>query len=218
MDDMTFGRYQSSPALAALLAAAKPVLRVHALKDETWKRREGDDPSDFRIGPWRAAGWSILDKETYYAAGEVLYWLVDGAGHVRYVGESKSRLRTRWRTPPLAGSATRGEGIHLFHNRAWPRLEETLLRDPGAGPFSVLVLGVAELGRVVSRHAVIREFVESDVQRLGPKAKHLSWHVETWICEQPVIREHLWNRSKLKRSRFSPCTRRGRFSHCTARA
>ena len=188
----------SNNTLAALVRATKPVIRIDGLKSELWRRRMGENPNDFRLGPWRAADWSILDEKVYRAAGEVLYLLADGAGRVRYVGESKGRLRTRWRTPPLEDSASGEEGSQIFHNIAWPKIEATLEADPQAGPFQVSVIGIDKLNELVSLHSDLRSAVEA-ASRVHAARKHLSWHVETWLCQQPSLRAHLWNVAKRGR-------------------
>ena len=188
--------YAANPTLAAILSAARPVLRISALKDETWSRRLGDDPNDFRLGPWRAADWCVLDESTYRADGEVLYFLSDGADRIRYVGESKNRLRTRWRTPPPSESVNGQRNANLFHNIAWPKIEATLASDPAAGPFYVSAIGAQVMTVLLQRHSDLRAAVQANSIKHGGR-RHLSWHVETWLCEQPLLRPHLWNVAKL---------------------
>jgi hypothetical protein len=195
LNQSTIAALTSNSTLADLLSAATPVLRIDGLKNETWRRRKGKDPHDFRLGPWRAADWSILDEAMYRADGEVLYLLSDGAGRIRYVGESKGRLRTRWRTPPLAEPVDGKDNAHIFHNIAWPKIEETLDSNPAAGPFCVSVIGIERMTALVNRHADLRTAVELDSCRHDGR-KHLSWHVETWLCEQPGLHAHLWNVAK----------------------
>jgi hypothetical protein len=199
LNQSAIAAHASNPTLAALLSAATPVLRINGLKGATWRRRMGEDPDDFRLGPWRAADWSILDQLMYRADGEVLYFLSDGAGRIRYVGESKGRLRTRWRTPPLAEPANGKKNAHLFHNIAWPRIEEALVGDPAAGPFCVSVIGVEVMTALANRHADLRAAVDVNSRKHGGR-KHLSWHVETWLCDQPSLRTHLWNVAKRGRA------------------
>lgn len=198
LNQSAIATHASNPTLTALLSAATPVLRINGLKTETWRRRMGKNPQDFRVGPWRAADWSILDELVYRADGEVLYVLSDGAGRIRYVGESKGRLRTRWRTPPLSEPVNGKKSAHLFHNIAWPRIEDTLVGDPAAGPFCISVIGVEMMTALVNRHADLRASVEVSSRRHGG-CKHLSWHVETWLCQQPSLRAHLWNVAKRGR-------------------
>ena len=187
----------SNNTLLTLMQAANPVIRIDGLKSGLWRRRMGENPNDFRLGPWRAADWSILDKNVYFAVGEVLYLLADGAGRVRYVGESKGRLRTRWRTPPLADLANGEKGSQIFHNIAWPKIEAMLAADPQTGPFQVSVIGVNKLNEFVSLHSDLRSAVEAASREHG--RKHLSWHVETWLCQQPGLQAHLWNVAKRGR-------------------
>lgn len=195
LNQSTIVAHASNPTLVSLLTAAKPVLQIDGLKDQTWQRRMGENPDDFRIGPWRAANWSILDKDTYFAPGEVLYFLSDGRGRVLYVGESKARLRTRWRTPPLAAPVDGGMNAQIFHNIAWPKIESALASDPTVGPFFVSVIGIDELNNLVERHADLRLAVELYARKCR-RRKHLSWHVETWLCAQSSLRAHLWNVAK----------------------
>ena len=155
----------------------------------------GENPNDFRLGPWRAANWLILDDTLYRAGGQVLYFLTDSHGRVRYIGESKNRLRTRWRTPPLAGPADGRPGEHIFHNVAWPKIEEALLHDPACAPFHVSAIPLSDLHALVERHPDLRAFIEGATKG-AESAKHLSWHIETWLCEQPALRQTLWNVAK----------------------
>lgn len=187
-----------NPTLAALVGAATPVLRIDGLRNETWRRRMGEDADDFRLGPWRAANWSVLNDAVYRSVGEVLYFLTDGSGRIRYVGESKGRLRTRWRTPPLAEAANGKKNTHIFHNIAWPKIEESFVGDPSAGPFCVSVIGVEAMTVLVNNYADLRVAVEIDSRKYGGR-KHLSWHVETWLCEQPSLSADLWNIAKRGR-------------------
>lgn len=196
-NNSTIAAHAFSPALTTLVRAATPVLRISGLKIETWRRRPGKDPRDFRIGPWHAADWSIVDEHTYRRDGEVLYFLSDSAGVIRYVGESKGRLRTRWRTPPTDQQSSGTRNSHIFHNIAWPRIEQILAHDPLAAPFTVSAIGVETLSALVRNCPELATAIEAESLRSGGR-KHLSWLVETWLCKQPSLHSHLWNVAKRR--------------------
>ena len=123
--------------------------------------------------------------------GECLYFLTDGSGRLRYVGETKNRVADRWRTSP-ALCATTGRDIgkpFVFHNRAWRPLEAELVsQGSGAGPFLVSVLQGAALAEVVGRCPGLRHLVS----HVG-EGRHLAKLVQDWLCGDARLRPSLWN-------------------------
>ena len=99
-------------------------LRIVDIDQTTlWKGKKKD--GDPRNGPWFASVHEVLDQQVWDTRAECLYFLTDGRGQVRYVGESKNRIADRWRMPPAACPATGRDlgNAFVFHNRAWAPLE-----------------------------------------------------------------------------------------------
>lgn len=116
---------------------------------------------------------------------------MDGLGQIRYVGQTTGRLRTRWRTPPLALPVVGNSNPHIFHNIAWPYIEEAFATGSAAGTFVVLAIGAGQLATVVAEHGDLKAAVD----RLSGD-RCLSLRVETWVCDQLRAQAELWNRAK----------------------
>ncbi len=176
--------------LDALLDQATPIIRILGLDlSNRWvgKKRPGDP----RNGPWYASAHEVLDAKAWAARAECLYFLTDGKGQLRYVGESKNRVADRWRMPP-AGCATTGRDLgnpFVFHNRAWSPMEAEL-REHGssAGPFQVSVLQGTTLVAAVERSLELRYLIP----RVGD-GSHLAKLVQDWLCGNAHIHHTLWN-------------------------
>lgn len=200
---MTLIPLSSNTAVRDLVRAATPVLRISGLGDSKWRREmKVGDP---RIGPWHASVHEVLDRETWFLNGECLYFLTDCADRIRYVGESKNRLRDRWRTPPAICAST-GAALgnpYLFHNRAWPHLERSIKAKDGLAPFTVSVLHLAKLGNLV---AAARELAA--LPTLAGDGRHLAKVVQDWICAQTDQRDYLWNVAGLASCRAEKATNR----------
>ena len=189
---------QKTLSVAALVRSAKPVLRISALSAIRWRKPPMAKANDCRIGPWHAPIYEVLDEAAYRRSGECLYFLLDGGGCLRYVGESKNRLRDRWRTPPALCAET-GVSLgnpFLFHNRAWRHLEHALKSDPACGPFEVRVLLKSELTEQLRQVSEGQRLIDSTTRAAG---KHLSKVVETWICAQHAVCEGIWNVAGVRR-------------------
>ncbi len=176
------------PTIQAILGAAIPVIQINGVGNSMWRREmKAGDP---RIGPWRASQHEVLDRATWYLDGECLYFLRDSAGRIRYVGESKNRLRDRWRTPP-AVCATTGHDLgnpYVFHNRAWPSLERAILADSAIAPFKVSVIHEPGLARLAAANATLAA-LHTQIQ----PGKHFTRVVQDWLCAHRDVQAHLWN-------------------------
>lgn len=187
---------EESAGLCALLAAAHPVLRITAIERCDW-RRVMSNPKDKRIGPWKyRAHFDVLDENRWGNAGEVLYLVTDAAGGLRLVGQSKDKLKTRWRTSPMFHVDTLEPlGTHaLFHTSSWPAIEKGFEGADDKPPFTVSALFRDELEAVCRAHPVfapVRAQPETHLQRL-------SLHVESWVCALRHPRP-LWNKAKVAR-------------------
>lgn len=183
------------PELRQLLQHAAPFLRIVDIDHATrWKgkKKEGDP----RNGPWFGSVHEVLDQQVWDTRAECLYFLTDGRGQVRYVGESKNRVADRWRMPPAACAAT-GRDLSnrfVFHNRAWAPLQRELERyGRSAGPFTVSVLQGDALRLVVRANGTL-----SPLSALT-NDEHLGRRVERWLCAHPNLRRVLWNVSGTSR-------------------
>lgn len=59
----TAAAYATNLPLKALLGAATPVIRIDGIRRETWRGRDRDNMSDFRLGPWRVPegpSWTLV--------------------------------------------------------------------------------------------------------------------------------------------------------------
>lgn len=188
---------QDLASLNALLMAAKPFLRITDVDAVDWCRSIAD-PKDARNGPWRyRAVYDVLDDKVWSTVGEVIYFVTDSRGNLRLVGQSKDKLKTRWRTSPMHDVTTKMPlGRHaLFHSSTWPAIESAL--DAGERPpFTVSALFRNELERVCRS---CEGSITSAWQKEENHLQRLSYHVETWVCSQPVHRPALWNKQKYER-------------------
>lgn len=184
--------------LDTLLDQATPIIRIAGV--DTSNRWVGKKkPGDARNGPWYGSVHEVLDAKAWGARAECLYFLTDGRGQLRYVGESKNRVADRWRMPP-AGCATTGKDLgnpFLFHNRAWsPMQAEFMTNGSAAGPFKVSVLQGAALAQAVERSPGLRHLVS----RVG-EGNHLAKLVQDWLCGESRLLQSLWNVAGTGRSR-----------------
>lgn len=177
------------PELRQLLQHAAPFLRIVDIDHTTrWKGRKKE--GDPRNGPWFASVHEVLDQQVWDTPAECLYFLADGRGQVRYVGESKNRVADRWRMPPAACPATGRDlgNSFVFHNRAWARIESEFARHGRAiGPFTVSVLQGESLIRAVLAIAALSPLTRDR------HSDHLARRVERWLCAHPQLQDRLWN-------------------------
>jgi hypothetical protein len=128
-----------------------------------------------------------------------LYFLTDGRGQLRYVGESKNRVADRWRMPP-AGCAATGRDLgnpFVFHNRAWLPMEAELRKHgSSAGPFQVAVLQGAALVAAVERSPELRHLLVQVAQ-----GNHLAKLVQDWLCGNSRLLQSLWNVAGTRRGK-----------------
>lgn len=184
--------------LDALLEQATPIIRILGVDSSNqWVGKK--KPGDPRNGPWYGSVHEVLDAKAWTARAECLYFLTDGRGQLRYVGESKNRVADRWRTPP-AGCATTGRDLgnpFVFHNRAWSPMEaEFRANGSAAGPFQVSVLQGTALVQAVDRSPGLRHLVP----RVG-EGNHLAKLVQDWLCGDQRLHHLLWNVAGTGRGR-----------------
>lgn len=188
-------RKEMPPEVHALLAAATPFLRINGAERVDWCR-DIKDPKDSRIGPWRyRAAFEVLNPEVWERSGEVLYFVTDAQERLRLVGQSKDRLKTRWRTSPMHDVISRAPlGVRaLFHTTAWPALERAL--DNGERPpFTVSALFRNELETVCRKTG---GKLGDALQKPETALQRLSYHVETAICRLTWDGPPLWNKQKV---------------------
>ena len=184
--------------LDALLDQATPIIRILGLDlSNRWVGKK--KPGDPRNGPWFASAHEVLDAKAWAARAACLYFLTDGRGQLRYVGESKNRLADRWRMPP-AECATTGRDLgnpFVFHNRAWSPMEAEL-RNQGssAGPFQVSVLQGATLVAAVEHLPELRHLIPQINE-----GSHLAKLVQDWLCCNSRLHQSLWNVAGTGRGR-----------------
>ena len=190
-------------AFSLLLARATPVLEIIGLDRNRRWTRPMKDPKDPRVGPWYGSVHKVLDQRTWKAPGECLYFVTDGEGTLKYVGESKNRLGDRWKTPP-ARCATTGRELgnpFMFHSQAWPAIETETSAYGGSG--------LRYLVSVLPRPALLRAVEEVPglvhLKSTATEKVHLARQVEQWFCRQPAGAS-LWNiqwtdRAGMKRPR-----------------
>jgi hypothetical protein len=181
--------------LQELLDQATPFLAITAVEQCRWCRVM-EDPKDPRCGPWsyRAVS-SVTSLSTWNRLGEVLYFVRDSIGRLRLVGQSKDRLKTRWRESPMFHADTKQAlGRHaLFHSSTWPAIEKAL-KAGEAPPFTVSAIFRPDLQEACARiGGTLRPLLELPETRLH----RLSYHVETWICSLSRGRLNLWNKQKV---------------------
>lgn len=182
-------------ALNALLDAATPVLRIGGVDVESWCRpmQSSNDP---RYGPWSyRAQFTVLHQEAWSREGEVIYFVQDGQSRLRLVGQSKDRLKTRWRESPMHSPTTHAPlgKKALFHSSTWPAIEKALKAGERA-PFTI--------------SALFRDQLESTCRTVGGELSgalqlqethlhRLAYHVESWVCSLEHDAGPLWNKAKV---------------------
>ena len=184
-----------SIALSALLRAARPFLEITGVERIDWCRSVSS-PRDARRGPWRyRAVYDVLDNATWNAAGEVIYFVVDAAGCLRLVGQSKDKLRTRWRTSPMHEARTMmplGQQA-LFHSSTWPAIE-LAINSGERPPFLVSALFRLELEDVCRSCG---GHLAKTLSQTESHLRKLSYHVESWVCTLQTRERALWNKQKV---------------------
>lgn len=165
--------------------AAQPVIRIHGLSTERWKRGVAKGA---RIGPWLSAHYDIVDHHTWKERKPCLY-LVSGVKDraLRYVGISRNRMADRWRESPAYDAATMVKlpRNQLFHSQCWKHIEREHVASERQG-YEV---------RCVDGDAIL-----AIVEQYGPPLSALTVHrgdgesvvasVERWMCNNGVVR---WN-------------------------
>lgn len=170
--------------IQALTAAATPFLRIDGVKPVNWCRNVQSGP---RCGPWSfEAVFTVLDGKTWQREGEVIYFVTDGAGRLRLVGESGGRLKDRWRLSPMHDVQTRAPlgRKALFHSTAWGAIERGLSDE--APPFVVSALFRDDLTRVLTAHGAMAT--------LSQTADHLCRRTEEAMLAHLGSGAGLWNR------------------------
>lgn len=185
-------------SLRTLVAAASPFLRITGATCEGWCRVMKDE-KDGRIGPWDfVAAFDVLSYSVWRRKGEVIYFVTDGTGALRLVGQSMSRLSGRWKEAPMYDVRTKQSMGRkaLFHTSSWPAIEDGL-RSTDPPPFTISALFRPEL-ELICRSA---ESSLADCLRKPETDLHrLSYHVETWVCGLDHRPKRLWNKDKVPAS------------------
>lgn len=188
--------YQQPSELVALLNAATPFLRINDVARMDWCRVMLD-PSDSRIGPWKyRAVYEVLDEKVWKTSGEVLYFITNVNQTLRLVGQSKDRLKTRWRTSPMFEASTKaplGEQA-LFHSSTWPAIEKGLVEGERP-PFTVSAIFREKLIEICKKTGGP---LEKALRQPEMNSQRLSYHVETWICSLSSAGLNLWNKQKVQ--------------------
>ena len=116
---------------AAIYRAASPVIRIHGVGCERWKRNVSKGS---RIGPWLRAQYEIVDIPVWEARSPCLYLVTGNDAVIRYVGISRNRLKDRWRVSPAhdADTLLRLQDNQLFHSQCWKHIERESDSNPKA--------------------------------------------------------------------------------------
>ena len=179
--------------IQALIAGATPFLRIDGAIPVQWCRNVQNGP---RFGPWRfEAEFVELDGNTWQREGEVLYFVTDGAGRLRMVGESGGRLRDRWRMSPMHDVQTRAPlgRKALFHSTAWRAIECGLGNE--VAPFTVSALFSDELARLLAAHGAMESLRKTD--------DHLCRRTEEAILAHLGGSAGLWNKKGVRVAPFT---------------
>lgn len=176
----------TAPEYAAIIfEAARPVIRIHRLTDDRWKRGVAKGG---RIGPWYSSEYEILDQATWKDKKPCLY-LVAGARDqgLRYVGISRNRMADRWRESPAFDAITMAKlpKNQLFHSQCWRHIEREHGTDLRQG-YEVRCIDAAGILPVVTRHGPPL----SAVLMHGDDGEGVVAGVERWMCNQRVVQ---WN-------------------------
>lgn len=188
---------ESIACVNKLIATSTPFIRINSADRFDWCRVM-TDPEDKRIGPWHyRAVYDVLDKNIWSQKGEVLYFVVDEINQLRLVGQSKNKLKDRWRTPPMFDVKTLmplGEKS-LFHTSAWPEIEAGFEKGEKM-KYTVRAIFRNDLERecrsIGGPFLPLIEIPETDKHRL-------SYHVEQWICSLSNRGFDLWNKQGVER-------------------
>ena len=180
-----------------LISASTPFIRINSADRFDW-RRVMKDPKNVRNGPWSyRAVYDVLDDNIWSQKGEVLYFVVDAINQLRLVGQSKNKLKDRWRTSPMFDVktlASLGEKS-LFHTSAWPEIEAGFEKGEKT-KYTVRAIFRNDLERecrsIGGPFLPLIEIPETDKHRL-------SYHVEQWICSLSNCGVDLWNKQGVKR-------------------
>ena len=171
----------------AIYRAASPVIRIHGVGGERWKRNVSKGS---RIGPWLPARYEIVDIPAWEARSPCLYLVTGSDAVIRYVGISRNRLKDRLRVSPAhhAETLVRLQDNQLFHSQCWKHIERESSSNPKA-TFEVrsisgnALLPILEnLGPPLSALVVFRDDGEGIVHS-----------VERWLCNHKSAGLVSWN-------------------------
>lgn len=179
--------------IQALTAGATPFLRIDGVMPVHWCRNVQSGP---RFGPWRfEAVFAELDGRIWQREGEVLYFVTDGAGRLRMVGESGRRLKDRWRLSPMHDVQTRAPlgRKALFHSTAWGGIERGLGNE--VPPFVVSALFRDDLAKLLAAHGAMGALPQTD--------DHLCRRTEEAILAHLGGSAGLWNKKGVRAAQFT---------------
>lgn len=183
-------------SLQVLLDAATPFVRIDGVVREDWCR----DTLNKRHGPWKyRARYVVLDQDVWDRKGEVIYFVTDGKGRLRLVGESSISLKTRWRISPMhqVGSRAPMGRRALFHSSSWPEIEKGFAAGSDRPPFTLLALFRDQLERLCRVHG--GSFVYA-MEKPEKGTERLSFHVEGAVLAMDWSNHPLWNKQRVLRS------------------
>src|SRR3954452_9196915 len=132
---------------SAIFNAAIPVIGIHGVGGERWKRNVAKGS---RVGPWLPARYQIIDPLAWGDKQACLYLACGSDSNMRYVGISRNGLKHRWRTSPAFDAETleRLPVNQLFHSQCWKHIEAESRSIPGIS-YEVRVITASKLSFVL---------------------------------------------------------------------
>jgi len=172
--------------------AATPVLRIHGVREQYWKRNTGNSSRgdrDSRIGPWMQGEYEILDQAAWSERSPCLYMVQEGE-KIRYFGISRNRLKDRWRLSPAYDAETMQPlgTRQIFHSQCWRHIQQAVKTDPSVR-FEVRTIKGAALRAVLMR---LGEPL-SGFTVFGDDEESLVASVERWFCNRSNDQIATWN-------------------------
>lgn len=174
-----------------LFKIATPVIKIHGVGGEKWKRNIANNPNDSRIGPWLQGKYEILDERKWREKGACLYIVAGSDSNIRYVGISRNGLKHRWRTSPAFDAVTMKKLAknQIFHSQCWKNIERESLNNPNI-TFEVRCISAQQ---ITSIHHLLSSQISSLVIAFKEDGESIVAGIERWFCNNNSADFLSWN-------------------------
>ena len=168
-----------------LFNIATPVIKIHGVGGDKWKRNIANNPNDSRIGPWLQGKYEVLDESKWREKGACLYIVAGSDSNIRYVGISRNGLKHRWRTSPAYDAVTMNKlsKNQIFHSQCWKNIERESLNNPNV-TFEVRCISAEQIKSI---HHQLSSQISSLVIAFKEDGESIVAGIERWLCNNNSV-------------------------------